>query len=147
MGTSNSSGGSSNGASPGRIRHGHGEDGPQQQRQWNTARLDTILRQRHISAIDVLGIHVLGRELSVLRSATALFQAGTVRAVAVAIFGPKGEVWPRQRQDAAAIGRFLREQGFELIYQGKRNREAEDLLADEQSLAEGTSTLVAEQKK
>merc|ERR1712060_964404 len=57
-------------------------------------RLDDLLRNHQIWAVDVLRVHVLGRELSVLQSAHSLFQAGAIAAVVVAIFGPDDEDAP-----------------------------------------------------
>lgn len=105
-------------------------------------RLDDVLRNRGISAVDLMRIHVQGGELSVLRSAKAVLQAGTVRAVAVAIFGenmPAG-----QRQDAGAIARLLRGHGLVISYQGLSGDRAEALLDSDADRPDGTTTLLAE---
>eukprot|EP00927_Polykrikos_kofoidii_P071858 TRINITY_DN68056_c0_g1_i1.p1 TRINITY_DN68056_c0_g1~~TRINITY_DN68056_c0_g1_i1.p1 ORF type:complete len:694 (+),score=89.99 TRINITY_DN68056_c0_g1_i1:74-2155(+) len=93
-------------------------------------------------AVDMLRVHVLGRELEVLRSAAPLFVAHSIRSVAVAIFGKKEPVC--QRQDAGAIGRFLRHHGFAIRFGDAEGGEAESLLNEAcATLTEGTATLTA----
>jgi len=106
----------------------------------NCMGLEDILRVHGISAVDIIRVHVNGLELSVLRSARPLFDAGMVTAVAVAIFGPRMDAGVQQ--DAPAIGQLLRHHSFDLYYEGKTNDDAEALLADPSRPA-GTSTLLA----
>lgn len=101
--------------------------------------LDSVLDEYGVDTIDLLRVHVLGEELSVLRSAATRLRSGAVRAVAIAVFSA-GMDWAR-RQDAPAIGRLLRENGFEISYEGREGVAAEAALAG--ALLTGTSTLLA----
>mmetsp|Transcript_28882 Transcript_28882/g.96093 ORF Transcript_28882/g.96093 Transcript_28882/m.96093 type:complete len:565 (+) Transcript_28882:105-1799(+) len=103
------------------------------------SRLDAVLGEHGVGAVDLLRVHVLGAELSVLRSALPMLQSGAVKAVAVAVFS-KGMDWARQ-QDPSAIGRLLRSSGFSISYEGREGDAAETAL--ETQLAMGTSTLLA----
>merc|ERR1711879_599996 len=66
-----------------------------------------------IAKIDILRVHVLGRELPVLRSATPLLMTGAVSSAAVALFGPH-VAEARARQDTGAIRALLEDHGFRL---------------------------------
>jgi len=99
----------------------------------------------HFTSVDLMRIHVLGRELSVLRSAVPLFLTRSVKAVAVAIFGRDIEY--RWRQDALGIARLLLEHGFALSYNKHSGKAAEAAVAaaatSEESEIRGTTTLFA----
>eukprot|EP00928_Gymnodinium_smaydae_P027003 TRINITY_DN21029_c0_g1_i1.p1 TRINITY_DN21029_c0_g1~~TRINITY_DN21029_c0_g1_i1.p1 ORF type:complete len:475 (+),score=113.54 TRINITY_DN21029_c0_g1_i1:298-1722(+) len=106
-------------------------------------RLDKLLQERGFWTVDVLRIHVLGRELAVLRSAVGLLEARRIRAVVVAIFGKDDDRC--STQEAVEIARLLRRFGFEVRYAGASGDFAEALLAEVcEEQAEGTGTLIAE---
>lgn len=104
--------------------------------------LEEILLEQHVTTVDVLRIHVLGREFSVLESVLPLILAGQVLAVAVAI------IYPNARQEPLRIAELLYWNGFSLQYDAPGGQEVwrdiQVLQAFEGGfITRGTSTLLA----
>eukprot|EP00747_Dinoflagellata_sp_TGD_P094149 gnl/TRDRNA2_/TRDRNA2_166017_c1_seq1.p1 gnl/TRDRNA2_/TRDRNA2_166017_c1~~gnl/TRDRNA2_/TRDRNA2_166017_c1_seq1.p1 ORF type:complete len:125 (+),score=14.47 gnl/TRDRNA2_/TRDRNA2_166017_c1_seq1:148-522(+) len=102
-------------------------------------RLDTVLRANAMSTVDLLRVHVLGREVSVLRSLGSMLAAGAVGAVAVAVFG--ADVEYHKRQNVNELVHLLRSSGLLLSYEGKSGSDVESVLL-EGVRPEGTTTLL-----
>eukprot|EP00929_Paragymnodinium_shiwhaense_P067812 TRINITY_DN34096_c0_g1_i1.p1 TRINITY_DN34096_c0_g1~~TRINITY_DN34096_c0_g1_i1.p1 ORF type:complete len:508 (+),score=106.37 TRINITY_DN34096_c0_g1_i1:174-1526(+) len=119
-----------------------GQQQPSQQPLARGEALEALLSERHVQTVDVLRVHVLGRELMVLRSARRYFQVRAIKAVAVAIFGKADGLC--ERQDAGAIGRYLREHGFHMRFGSFEDDEAQTQLESIcKSATSGTMTLLA----
>eukprot|EP00930_Biecheleria_cincta_P102934 TRINITY_DN94798_c0_g1_i1.p1 TRINITY_DN94798_c0_g1~~TRINITY_DN94798_c0_g1_i1.p1 ORF type:complete len:275 (-),score=48.42 TRINITY_DN94798_c0_g1_i1:5-829(-) len=109
------------------------------------ASLAAVLQEHGIEEVDILRVHVLGRELEVLRSAEPLLASGRVKAMAVAVLRAGGN--PNHGQDILGIVRLLRSHGYYLEYLwGELQDDAvlEEFLLNSKRLPDGTSVLFAQ---
>lgn len=111
------------------------------------ASLSDVLLENGIAEVDVLRVHVLGRELEVLQSAEQSLKAGKIKALAVAILREDGK--PCHGQEPGQIARLLRSHGYYLEYcEGKwRDDEVVDVLSAagfSALIPDGTTTLFAQ---
>lgn len=106
------------------------------------ASLTAVLKEHRFGAVDVLRVHVLGRELQVLQSALPMLVAGRVRSIAVAILCAHGQ--SMFGQEPEMIARLLHSHGYVLQYEGLVGHEVLDILSCNQSFVpDGTTTLFA----
>eukprot|EP00930_Biecheleria_cincta_P059942 TRINITY_DN45652_c0_g1_i1.p1 TRINITY_DN45652_c0_g1~~TRINITY_DN45652_c0_g1_i1.p1 ORF type:complete len:604 (+),score=62.75 TRINITY_DN45652_c0_g1_i1:207-2018(+) len=106
------------------------------------ASLTTVLKESRFDAVDVLRVHVLGRELEVLQSAQPMLAAGRVRSIAVAVLCDHGQ--SMFGQDIGRIAQLLHSHGYVLQYEGWVGYEVFEMIScNRSSVSGGTTTLFA----
>ncbi|CAE8662615.1 unnamed protein product [Polarella glacialis] len=106
--------------------------------------METVLQERGFDAesdIDLLRVHVLGRELDVLRSLKDSLGSGRIKALAVAIL-IDGDGNCDGGQDSVGIAKLLRSYGYRLEYHEFRDDDVVSMLSTDAPV--GTTTLFAQ---
>ena len=97
--------------------------------------LSSVFEDYNISFVDLLRIHVLGREYDALRSGERFFAEGKVKAVAAMV--SQGNVKP------GSMAEMLWSYGYSIAFQEFRDEEAVLVLQNQEILPKSTQTMTA----
>lgn len=98
--------------------------------------LQALLEEQHIEQVDILRIHVLGREFDALRSAEKFLRAGKVKALAISV--------SKESIELEAMAQMLMRSGYILQLEGFANLDVQNIFrAQQQSLPQSVQTMIA----
>ncbi|CAE7542747.1 SmB [Symbiodinium sp. CCMP2456] len=97
--------------------------------------LQALLEEQHIEQVDILRIHVLGREFDALRSAEKFLRAGKVKALAISV--------SKESIELEAMAQMLMRSGYILQLEGFANWDVQNIFRAQQSLPQSVQTMIA----
>ncbi|OLP92532.1 Small nuclear ribonucleoprotein-associated protein B [Symbiodinium microadriaticum] len=103
---------------------------------WEEVTDEALLEEQHIEQVDILRIHVLGREFDALRSAEKFLRAGKAEVKALAISVSKESI--------ELEAQMLMRSGYILQLEGFANLDVQNIFrAQQQSLPQSVQTMIA----
>lgn len=97
--------------------------------------LQEVLEEEHIEQVDILRIHVLGREFDALRSAEKFLRAGKVKALAISV--------SKESIGLEAMAQMLMRYGYILQLEGFANLDVQNIFRAQQNLPQSVQTMIA----